>query len=197
VLEQVDRDLEAIAEEGLTLKKAVNTHCHADHVTGSGLLKSRLPDVRSYISKASGAKADWLFEDGDSIPYGRHSLHVLATPGHTNGCACFLDKTLRAVFTGDTLLIDGCGRTDFQQGSSERLYESVRTRLFTLPESTTVYPGHDYKGRTKTTMGEQMKNNPRLSKEKDEFIKIMAKLKLEYPKKIDEAVPANMKCGVF
>jgi len=197
VLEQVDRDIAAIAQEGLTLRKALNTHCHADHITGTGLLKSRLPDVRSYISKASGAQADCLFEDGDSIPYGRHRLQVLATPGHTDGCVSFLDHTLNAVFTGDALLIDGCGRTDFQQGSAERLYESVRTKLFTLPGSTTVFPGHDYKGRTHSTMGEQKKSNPRLSKGKDEFIKIMEELKLDYPKKIDVAVPANMKCGVF
>jgi len=109
-LEQVDRDIAAIAQEGLTLRKALNTHCHADHITGTGLLKSRLPDVRSYISKASGAQADCLFEDGDSIPYGRHRLQVLATPGHTDGCVSFLDHTLNAVFTGDALLIDGSKR---------------------------------------------------------------------------------------
>jgi sulfur dioxygenase len=187
----------AVAREGLTLKRALNTHCHADHITGSGLLKSKLPDVRSYISKASGAQADCLIEDGDSISYGHHSLQVLATPGHTSGCVSYYEPALGAVFTGDALLIDGCGRTDFQQGRPDRLYDSVHTKLFTLPESTIVYPGHDYKGRTESTIGEQKKNNPRLAQSKHAFIKIMGELKLGYPKRIDVAVPANLKCGMF
>jgi len=166
-------------------------------VTGTGVLKQRLPDLRSYISRAAGAKADLLFEDGALISYGRRSLRVLATPGHTDGCVSFLDSEFGAVFTGDALLIGGCGRTDFQAGSADVLYDSVHTKLFTLPENTIVFPAHDYQGKMESTIGVEKATNPRLSKSKGEFLEIMAALKLDYPKQIDRALPANMECGVF
>uniref|UniRef100_A0A7S3TRI1 Metallo-beta-lactamase domain-containing protein n=1 Tax=Emiliania huxleyi TaxID=2903 RepID=A0A7S3TRI1_EMIHU len=142
VLEQVDRDLAALSASGLTLTLAVNTHCHADHITGTGELKRRLPGLRSAIARAAGAKADVLLEAGEEIGFGQRRLRVLETPGHTDGCLSFYDPSLGAVFTGDALLIGGCGRTDFQGGSSERLYRSVHEQLFTLPDETTVYPAH-------------------------------------------------------
>jgi sulfur dioxygenase len=119
---------------------------------------------------------------------------VRATPGHTAGCVSYVfdDK----VFTGDALLIRGCGRTDFQEGSSETLYHAVHSQIFTLPDDTVVYPAHDYKGHRSSTVGEEKRLNPRLSKSKPEFVDIMNKLELSYPKKIDEALPANMVCGI-
>lgn len=199
VLEQVDRDLTVIEQLGCKLVFALNTHAHADHITGSGLLKAKLgTSIRSVISRASGAKADILVDDNEEVVWanGNRRLRVIATPGHTGGCVCYYDPTMKVVFTGDVLLIGGCGRTDFQGGSAETLYESVHTRLFTLPNTTLVYPAHDYKGRRYTTIGSEKTTNPRLTKSKSEFIELMANLNLPYPKKIDVAVPANMVCGI-
>uniref|UniRef100_A0A7S3TPM3 persulfide dioxygenase n=1 Tax=Emiliania huxleyi TaxID=2903 RepID=A0A7S3TPM3_EMIHU len=197
VLEQVDRDLAALSASGLTLTLAVNTHCHADHITGTGELKRRLPGLRSAIARAAGAKADVLLEAGEEIGFGQRRLRVLETPGHTDGCLSFYDPSLGAVFTGDALLIGGCGRTDFQGGSSERLYRSVHEQLFTLPDETTVYPAHDYKGRRSSTIGAEKASNPRLTKPLAEFVDLMANLNLPYPRKIDASLPANLACGVF
>ena len=202
VLEQVERDLAAIQQAGCTLVLALNTHAHADHITGSGLLKAKLGNdkipIRSAISRASGASADILLEDGEEVTWanGKRRLRVLATPGHTAGCVCYYDPTMQVVFTGDVLLIGGCGRTDFQGGSAETLYESVHTRLFTMPDTTLVYPAHDYRGRRYSTIGTEKTTNPRLTKSKSEFVELMAGLNLPYPKKIDAALPANMRCGV-
>jgi len=199
VLEQVDRDLTVIKQLGCKLVLALNTHAHADHITGSGLLKAKLgSSIRSVISRASGAKADILVDDNEEVVWanGNQRLRVIATPGHTAGCVCYFDSTMQVVFTGDVLLIGGCGRTDFQGGSAETLYESVHTRLFTLPNTTLVYPAHDYKGRRYTTIGAEKTTNPRLTKSKSEFVELMANLNLPYPKKIDAAVPANMVCGI-
>jgi len=205
VLEQKDRDLALVDELGLVLRYVVNTHCHADHITSGGAIRKERPDVKTVISRASGAKADVLVDDGDRIVIeeGVVALEVMATPGHTDGCTSFLlkckplgSKQEDMVFTGDTMLIRGCGRTDFQQGSSERLYQSVHSKLFTLDESTLVYPGHDYKGRTVSSIGEEKKYNPRLTKSEPEFTKLMSELNLPYPKKIDVALPANLQCGV-
>mmetsp|Transcript_38113 Transcript_38113/g.81221 ORF Transcript_38113/g.81221 Transcript_38113/m.81221 type:complete len:350 (-) Transcript_38113:383-1432(-) len=197
VLEQVDRDLAAVEALGLNLTLALNTHCHADHVTGSGELKKRIPGLRSAISAASGAKADLLVQPHEVILWssGRKALEVLPTPGHTNGCVSFLSEELKAVFTGDTLLIGGCGRTDFQEGSSEHLYQSVHSQLFSLPAETLVLPAHDYKGRRRSTIGSEKASNPRLTQGLDAFIETMANLGLAYPKHIDRAVPANLVCG--
>ncbi|XP_042025616.1 persulfide dioxygenase ETHE1 homolog, mitochondrial-like [Salvia splendens] len=198
----VDRDVSLVKELGLKLIYAINTHVHADHVTGTGLLKSKAPGVKSIISKASQAKADLFVEPGDKICFGDLFLEVRATPGHTQGCVTYVtgdgpdQPQPRMAFTGDALLIRGCGRTDFQGGSSDQLYDSVHSQIFTLPEDTFVYPAHDYKGFSASTVGEEMQYNPRLTKDKETFKNIMANLNLSYPKMIDRAVPANMVCGL-
>ncbi|XP_047958520.1 persulfide dioxygenase ETHE1 homolog, mitochondrial [Salvia hispanica] len=198
----VDRDVSLVKELGLKLIYAINTHVHADHVTGTGLLKSKAPGVKSIISKASQAKADLFVEPGDKICFGDLFLEVRATPGHTQGCVTYVtgdgpdQPQPRMAFTGDALLIRGCGRTDFQGGSSDQLYDSVHSQIFTLPKDTFVYPAHDYKGFSASTVGEEMQYNARLTKDKETFKNIMANLNLSYPKMIDIAVPANMVCGL-
>lgn len=198
----VDRDVQLLSDLRLSLTHAVNTHAHADHVTGTGLLKRRLPGCRSVISRASGAEADVLVSAGDKVPVGPDmALRVIATPGHTEGCVSYLLEGAgepAMVFTGDTLLVRGCGRTDFQGGSSEALYDSVHSKLFVLPEETLVYPAHDYHGQMVSSIGEEIMLNPRLGmgKSKEEFMQIMADLKLDHPKLMDVAVPANLKCGI-
>lgn len=198
----IDRDLSLVKELGLKLIYAINTHVHADHVTGTGKIKSKDPSVQSIISKASCAKADLLVESGDKIHFGDLFLEVRATPGHTEGCVTYVtgdgpnQPQTRMAFTGDALLIRGCGRTDFQGGSSEQLYKSVHSQIFTLPKDTLVYPAHDYKGFTVSTVGEEMQYNSRLTKDEETFKGIMANLNLAYPKMIDVAVPANMVCGM-
>ncbi|CAL8248272.1 unnamed protein product [Lota lota] len=196
VLETVERDLMLVNQLGLTLKIAVNTHCHADHVTGSGQLKRRVTGLQSAISRFSGASADLLLAEGDNIPFGRHVLTVRETPGHTDGCVTLVLGDQSLAFTGDTLLIRGCGRTDFQQGCAKRLYDSVHQKIFTLPDQCLVYPAHDYKGQTVSTVGEERRFNPRLTKSLEEFIDIMNNLNLKKPSKIDVAVPANLVCGL-
>ena len=199
VLEQVDRDLAAIDEAGLNLRYAVNTHAHADHITGSGRIKSLRPDVQSVISDCSRAAADIKLQDGESLRFGDQQLKALATPGHTAGCLSYYLADAGLLFTGDTLLIRGCGRTDFQEGSSATLYGSVRSVLFELPPETTVAPAHDYKGRNLSSIGDEIRYNPRLGATQGEgdFVKLMSELNLPYPKKLDVAVPANMQCGVY
>jgi len=195
---QVDRDLKEVGKLGLSLLYGVNTHAHADHVTGTGILKKKVKGLKSIISSASGAKGDILINHNDNIKFGNHYLTVRATPGHTAGCVSYVADDESFVLTGDALLILGCGRTDFQGGSAETLFHSVHTQLFTLKDECIVYPAHDYKGRIQSTVGDEKANNPRLGlqKTKDEFIEIMDNLNLSYPKKIDVAVPANMCCGV-
>jgi len=198
VRETIDRDVQTLQDLGLTLVAVLETHVHADHVTSAGLLRERF-NAKTHVSKDGGAPcADVLVKDGDVVRFGKHALEVRQTPGHTNGCITYVDAEHRMAFTGDTLLIRGCGRTDFQQGDSTKLYRSVHDKIFTLPDDTLIYPGHDYKGRTVTSVGEEKRLNPRLGggKTEAEFTEIMANLKLAYPKKIDEAVPANLKCGV-
>ncbi|XP_015575440.2 persulfide dioxygenase ETHE1 homolog, mitochondrial isoform X1 [Ricinus communis] len=204
----VNRDLSLVKELGLKLIYALNTHVHADHVTGTGLIKTKAPGVKSIISKASNSKADLLIEAGDKIRFGDLFLEVAlillvrATPGHTLGCVTYVtgdgadQPQPRMAFTGDALLIRGCGRTDFQGGSSHQLYQSVHSQIFSLPKDTLVYPAHDYKGFTVSTVGEEMLYNPRLTKDQETFKSIMENLNLPYPKMIDIAVPANMVCGL-
>ena len=176
----------------------VNTHAHADHITGTHLLKQKVEGMKSVISDVSGAAADVKIGAGDKIMFGSRFLEARATPGHTEGCFSYVADDQSFVLTGDALLIQGCGRTDFQGGSAETLFESVHSQLFSLPESCVVFPAHDYKSRTESSIGNEKANNPRLggTKTKDEFVDIMANLNLSYPKKIDIAVPANMRCGV-
>jgi glyoxylase-like metal-dependent hydrolase (beta-lactamase superfamily II)/rhodanese-related sulfurtransferase len=198
VRETVDRDVQVLEELGLKLVHVLETHVHADHVTSAGLLRERF-GARTVVGRDGGAPcADVLAGDGDVLRFGRHRLEARSTPGHTNGCISYVEPEAKLAFTGDTLLIRGCGRTDFQQGDARKLYRSVHEKLFTLDDDTKVYPGHDYKGRTMSTIGEEKRFNPRLGggRTEDDFVAIMTNLKLAYPKKIDEAVPANLKCGL-
>jgi len=199
VLETVERDLRVVDELGLKLKLCVNTHCHADHITGSGEIKKMRKEVKSVISKRAGAMADVLIDEGDVVQVGTSvKLKCLATPGHTDGCVSFVLGDNTDVFTGDALLIRGCGRTDFQGGSSETLFDGVTGKLFGgLPDTCKVLPAHDYKGRMVSTIGEEKRLNPRLGagKTKEEFVQIMKDLNLPYPKKIDASLPRNLKCG--
>lgn len=196
VLETLNRDVKLVKELGLDLKVAVNTHCHADHITSTGLMKKQLVGLKSAISKHSGASADLYLQEGDKITFGRHCLTVRDTPGHTDGCMTLVSGDQSMAFTGDALLIRGCGRTDFQQGCSKKLYESIHKKIFTLPDNCLVYPAHDYLGQTASTVGEERKYNPRLTKNLEEFVKIMNNLNLPKPDKIDIAVPANLVCGL-
>ncbi len=196
VLEKVDRDLKLIAELELNLKYVLDTHVHADHVTGAGLIRSRTGAKAAVARAANIACADVLLCEGDEIKFGEFALKVIETPGHTDSSLSFYIEGM--VFTGDALLIRGCGRTDFQGGSAEKLFDSVTQKLWKLPAETIVYPAHDYKGFTASSIEVEQKNNPRLggSKSKAEFIEIMSKLDLPYPKMIDRALPANQLCGL-
>jgi sulfur dioxygenase len=197
VKETVERDMQLLRELGLTLRFVLETHVHADHVTSAGILRERL-GAQTVVSRAGGAPcADVAVADGDVLRVGALALEVRQTPGHTDGCVTYVEHTRKLAFTGDALLIRGCGRTDFQQGNAHTLYRSVHDKLFTLPDDTAIYPAHDYKGRTMSTVGEEKALNPRLGGGLTEaqFVEIMAGLKLAAPKNIDEAVPANLQCG--
>ncbi|XP_030605056.1 persulfide dioxygenase ETHE1, mitochondrial-like [Archocentrus centrarchus] len=196
VLETIERDLKLIKELGLNLTVAVNTHCHADHITSTGLMKQRVAGLKSAISKFSGACADIHLKEGDKITFGRHCLTVRETPGHTDGCITLVTGDQSMAFTGDALLIRGCGRTDFQQGCPKKLYQSIHGKIFTLPDECLIYPAHDYLGQTASTVGEERKFNPRLTKGIEGFVEIMNNLNLPKPKKIDISVPANLVCGL-
>lgn len=197
VLEKAPRDAQLIKELGLQLKFAINTHCHADHITGTGYLKLLLPGTLSVIGNKAGANADRTLADDETVEFGRHQLLAVSTPGHTDGCMTFIVHEQGVAFTGDTLLIRGCGRTDFQEGDSKMLYKSVHEKIFTLPDNFRLFPAHDYKGNMETTVGEEKELNPRLSQSLEEFVDIMKNLNLPYPKKIDVAVPANRDCGLY
>jgi glyoxylase-like metal-dependent hydrolase (beta-lactamase superfamily II) len=197
VREQAPRDAQLIRELELTLRFTLETHVHADHITGASLLREQLGS-RAALGAATGvACADSMLEDGAELRVGSIVLRALATPGHTNGCTSYHCASAGMAFTGDALLIRGCGRTDFQQGDSRKLFRSVREKLFALPDATLLYPGHDYRGRTVSTVAEEKRWNPRLGlgKSEAEFVAIMAALKLDYPKRMDESVPANLLCG--
>jgi sulfur dioxygenase len=197
VREQIDRDTQLLEELGFKLHYVLETHVHADHVTSAGQLRQRL-GAKTVWSKHSGVEcADLLVEQGDQIRVGRVVLEVRETPGHTNGCLTYVTGDRRMAFTGDALLIRGSGRTDFQQGDSHRLFHSVREQIFSLPHETIIYPAHDYHGRTASTVGEEKAFNPRLgmAKSEVEFAEMMKNLHLPYPKKIDEALPLNLRCG--
>ncbi|ENN82080.1 hypothetical protein YQE_01542, partial [Dendroctonus ponderosae] len=196
VLEQAKRDFQITQDLGLSIKYAVNTHMHADHITGTGYLRV-LSGCKTVISKASGADADIHVQEDDEIAFGAQKLKVLSTPGHTNGCVTYYSPEQGVAFTGDALLIRGCGRTDFQEGNPRTLYRSVHEKIFRLPTATLLFPAHDYKGLTCTTVDEESRLNPRLSKTEDQFVEIMNNLNLDYPKQIDRALPANKVCGVY
>lgn len=197
VFEQAARDAALIRELDLRLVATVDTHAHADHVTGAWLLRKRLGG-KIAISAASGAQgADIRLADGDRVRFGARHVTGLATPGHTNGCMSFVLDDESMAFTGDALLIRGCGRTDFQQGSARNLYRSIKTRIFTLPDDCVLWPAHDYRGLTATSVGEEKVHNPRLGGNISEadFVGYMQNLGLPHPRQLDVAVPANMVCG--
>jgi len=198
VIEQFERDRTLIEELELKLLYVLDTHVHADHVTGSGMLCQHF-GAKSVISERAGIVcADVQIKQGDRIRFGQHELEVRETPGHTSGCVSFVCEQARMVFTGDALLIRACGRTDFQQGDASTLYRSVHKQILSLPDNTTIYPAHDYKGRTATSVAEERRLNPRLGGQKsvNDFVQIMDELKLPYPRKIDAALPANSRCGI-
>ncbi len=197
VYEQVARDAALIAELGLTLTHTLETHVHADHVTSAWLFKERLGS-RIVVAAAGGAAGvDVPVFDGDAIVFGGEALTVRATPGHTNGCVTYVTRDLSRAFTGDALLIRGAGRTDFQQGDAATLYRSVHAQVFSLPDPCLIYPGHDYQGRTASSIWEEKRHNPRLggARSVEDFVGFMANLGLPHPKQIDVAVPANLRCG--
>lgn len=197
VIELAERDAQLVKQLGLNLKIVANTHVHADHITGTGLLKKLVPGCQSLISEASGGLADILVKPGEKVKFGNQELEVRATPGHTNGCTTYVSHDHGFAMTGDALLIGGCGRTDFQEGSSETLYNSVHSQILSLPDHFCLYPAHDYKGLTVTSVAEEKQFNPRLTKPCEEFINIMDNLGLPYPKKLDISLPANKVCGLY
>jgi sulfur dioxygenase len=197
--EQLDRDLGVLREYGLKLLWTVETHAHADHITSAGQLAEHTGARTAAPQGCDIRTAAVQLQDGASLQFGSQEIRALATPGHTAGSMSYLWQAGHQphVFTGDTLLINGCGRTDFQSGSAEALYRSLTTVLFALPDDTLVWPGHDYQGRTHSTIGAEKSGNARVAgKTLPEFIAIMAALHLPKPRRIDEAVPANLTSGL-
>jgi sulfur dioxygenase len=195
VASEVDFYLTQLDELELTLVYTLETHVHADHITGAGDLRDRIGS-KSVVHRDAGAMcADLLVTDGVQLQIGDIEINVLHTPGHTSGCTSYLVDD--RVFTGDCLLINGCGRTDFQHGDTSVIYDSITQKLFTLPADTLVFPGHDYHGLTVSTIKQEKAINPRLggNKSREEFSQIMGELNLPYPKFIDQALPANQSCG--
>jgi glyoxylase-like metal-dependent hydrolase (beta-lactamase superfamily II) len=196
VREQVDQYLSLIEELQLCLVKAIDTHVHADHVTGLGVLRARTQCVTIMGEQSRATCVSRTISDGDVIEAEGLRLHALYTPGHTDDSYSYVLND--RVFTGDTLLIRGTGRTDFQNGDPEMQYDSLFNRLLRLPQSTLVYPAHDYKGWTVSTIGEEAAHNPRLQvSSKAEYVALMNALKLPSPELMDIAVPANRSCGQF
>jgi glyoxylase-like metal-dependent hydrolase (beta-lactamase superfamily II)/rhodanese-related sulfurtransferase len=197
VFEQVRRDAALIEELGLRLTYSLETHIHADHVTGAWMLKRRT-GCRIAVSATSGAEgADRHLVPDDTVAFGDRNLQVRATPGHTGGCLTYVLDDRSMAFTGDCLMIRGSGRTDFQQGDPGAMFRSVREQIFSLPDLCLLYPAHDYRGLTVTSVGEERRFNPRLGGEigEGDFTGYMRNLRLAHPKKMDVAVPANLKCG--
>jgi sulfur dioxygenase len=196
VVSAIDRDLTILNELGLTLAYTLDTHIHADHITGALELKKKTGSRIAAPAFDRLPCADLGIEEGKPFEMGRICIKPLHTPGHTDGHFAYCVEN--RVLTGDALLIDGCGRTDFQNGDARVLFKSVREKLFVLPEDTLVYPGHDYQNRRVSSIAQEKNRNPRLGQEKnlEEFIEIMKNLNLPYPKFIDYAVPGNRLCGV-
>jgi len=196
VVNAMERDLAEVKRLGLTLAYSLDTHIHADHITAARHLKTAVGSKIAAPAYDRLPCTDIGIEEGKPFQVGGITLTPLHTPGHTDGHFAYLcgDR----VFTGDALLIDGCGRTDFQNGDADALYKSVREKLFTLPDDVLVYPAHDYQGRRVSSIAQEKKRNPRLGVERtlEEFKHIMANLNLPYPKFIDYAVPGNKQCGV-
>jgi glyoxylase-like metal-dependent hydrolase (beta-lactamase superfamily II)/rhodanese-related sulfurtransferase len=197
VRETLARDTNLIRELGFRLLYSLDTHVHADHVTAASELRKQCGATTVAPRQGGPACADHPVSHGDRIRFGKHELEVRATPGHTEGCVSYVLDGGKAVFTGDSLMIRACGRTDFQSGNPRTLYRSIHEQLYSLPDDTIVYPGHDYQGRTSSTIGEEKKFNARIAmgRTEDEFAKIMSELNLDMPAKILDAVPANQHCG--
>jgi len=197
VFEQADRDSALLEELDLKLRVTLDTHVHADHITAAWRLKVMHGSQIAIAAAAGATGADIELKPGDRVTFGSRSLEARPTPGHTNGCMSFVLDDQSMVFTGDALLIRGSGRTDFQQGSARTLFESVRRELFSLPDDCIVYPAHDYKGLTASSIREEKRFNPRLGGDRNvgDFEGTMKNLGLAHPKQIDQAVPANLVCG--
>lgn len=196
---QLDRDLAVLRQWGVTPRWVLETHAHADHITSAGLLAEHT-GARTVAPAACGIQtAAVQLHGGDTLSFGEQTLRALATPGHTAGSMSYLWEGPggRHVFTGDTLLINGCGRTDFQSGSAEALYHSLTQVLFALPDDTVVWPGHDYQGRSHSTIGHEKQHNARVAgRDLAAFVAVMDGLNLPKPRRIDEAVPANLASGL-
>ncbi|MEO8444625.1 MAG: rhodanese-like domain-containing protein [Gammaproteobacteria bacterium] len=199
VFEQHLRDLALIGELELTLLAALDTHCHADHVTGAWLMQ-QATGCQIGISKRYGDSirgADLRLDHGDTVAFGGHHLEVRATPGHTDGCVTYVTDDHGLAFTGDCLLIRGAGRCDFQQGNAHVLYRSITAQIFSLPDECLVFPAHDYSGRTMSSVGEERRHNPRIggaANERD-FVGFMENLNLPHPKQLAVALPGNQRSG--
>jgi glyoxylase-like metal-dependent hydrolase (beta-lactamase superfamily II) len=196
VREQVERDATLARDLGLRLVATLETHVHADHVTGAWGLHERTGS-RIVYPAASQVEGAHLIADGQTVRFGHRTLTARSTPGHTDGCTTYVLDDRTMAFTGDALLIRGTGRTDFQQGNARTLYRSVWDRILSLPDDTKLYPGHDYHGRTVTTVAEEKRLNPRLGRgrSEDDFVVTMEQLQLAPPRFIDEALPANQRLG--
>ncbi len=195
VIEMVERDLQLIQELGLTLRFCLETHIHADHVTGAGKLRELTGCLGVVPENANVDCADRFIKDGEILEIGDIKIKAIFTPGHTNVDMSFLVNN-QMILSGDALFIRGCGRTDFQSGNSGQLYDAITQKLFTLPDETLVYPGHDYRGHTVSTIGEEKRLNPRfVGRDRQNFIEFMGSLNLPNPKKLMEALPANQQCG--
>jgi glyoxylase-like metal-dependent hydrolase (beta-lactamase superfamily II)/rhodanese-related sulfurtransferase len=191
------RDAALMRELGVKLAMTIDTHCHADHVTGAWLMRRALGS-RIALSPAYGAtNIDVAMQHGDELRFGDHVIDVRATPGHTSGCTSLVVRDHDIVFTGDALLVRGAGRTDFQSGDPEVLFYSITDQLFTLPDTTTIYPAHDYEGRTSSTIGEEKRFNPRIGGRArvEDFVGYMKNLGLPHPKQLAIALPANLRAG--
>jgi sulfur dioxygenase len=197
VFEQHARDAALIRELGLKLLCTLDTHCHADHVTGAWLMRVALGSKIGLSKEYRAKNVDLTLSHGDSVRFGAHLLEVRATPGHTSGCVSLVDAERKMVFTGDALLVRGAGRTDFQQGDAGRLFRSIREQLLTLPDECLVFPGHDYEGRTSSTIGEERLYNPRIGggAREEDFVGYMTNLGLPHPKRLAVALPANLRAG--
>jgi glyoxylase-like metal-dependent hydrolase (beta-lactamase superfamily II)/rhodanese-related sulfurtransferase len=198
VFEQAQRDLAMLRELDLTLKIVADTHAHADHITAAWLLKQKTGCLIALSAQAGAVNVDMLLQHGQRFGVQGVTLEARATPGHTNGCTSFVLADHSMVFTGDALLIRGCGRSDFQQGDPARLYHSITEQLFSLPDDCAIYPAHDYNGRTSSSVSEEKRHNPRVGggASEQDFVQYMKAMQLPHPKKIDEALPNNLRSGM-
>lgn len=192
---EIDSYIEQLEKNGLKLIYTLETHVHADHITAADPLRKKLGCKSVMHQKAAPNCVDLSVTNHEHLKVGSIDIEVRYTPGHTNGCTSYFCNNM--IFTGDTLLIGGCGRTDFQMGDAGQLFDSIHNQIFQLPDDTLIYPGHDYNGKTRSTVGHEKRHNARLgnNKSREDFIVLMSKLKLDYPKQIDKALPANEACG--